>query len=55
MRAQIARQAEMIGFNYFIGYFMFGTMSLADAQRSLRLFVRDVMPHFDEISLVRSR
>jgi alkanesulfonate monooxygenase SsuD/methylene tetrahydromethanopterin reductase-like flavin-dependent oxidoreductase (luciferase family) len=54
VRAQIARQAEMIGFNYFIGYFMFGTMSLADAQRSLRLFVSDVMPHFDETSLVRA-
>jgi alkanesulfonate monooxygenase SsuD/methylene tetrahydromethanopterin reductase-like flavin-dependent oxidoreductase (luciferase family) len=44
VRATIEQQAEELGFNYFIGYFMFGTMTLADAQRSLRLFTDEVMP-----------
>ena len=44
VRAAIEQQQEELGFNYFIGYFMFGTMTLADAMRSMRLFTDDVMP-----------
>jgi alkanesulfonate monooxygenase SsuD/methylene tetrahydromethanopterin reductase-like flavin-dependent oxidoreductase (luciferase family) len=42
--AAIEAQQEALGINYLIGYFMFGTMQLADALRSMDLFVRDVMP-----------
>jgi alkanesulfonate monooxygenase SsuD/methylene tetrahydromethanopterin reductase-like flavin-dependent oxidoreductase (luciferase family) len=44
VRAEIERQAEALGINYFIGYFMFGTMALADALQSLELFARYVLP-----------
>jgi alkanesulfonate monooxygenase SsuD/methylene tetrahydromethanopterin reductase-like flavin-dependent oxidoreductase (luciferase family) len=44
VRAEIERQAETLGLNYFVGYHMFGSMSLADAMRSLRLFTTEVMP-----------
>ena len=44
VRVAIEQQQDELGFNYFIGYFMFGTMTLADAMRSLRLFTDDVMP-----------
>ena len=49
VRAQIARQIDDLGINYFVGYFMFGTMTLADALRSLQLFTSDVMPHFETV------
>jgi alkanesulfonate monooxygenase SsuD/methylene tetrahydromethanopterin reductase-like flavin-dependent oxidoreductase (luciferase family) len=42
-----ARLTEMVrefGYTYLIGYFMFGSMSLADASRSLDLFSTEVMP-----------
>ncbi len=45
VRAEIERQQEMLGINYFIGYFMFGTMTLADGMRSLQLFADEVMPN----------
>ena len=44
VRAEIERQQDELGINYFIGYFMFGTMTLADGMRSLRLFADEVMP-----------
>jgi alkanesulfonate monooxygenase SsuD/methylene tetrahydromethanopterin reductase-like flavin-dependent oxidoreductase (luciferase family) len=44
VRAAIERQQDELGINYFIGYFMFGTMTLADGLRSLRLFTDEVMP-----------
>lgn len=44
VRAEIARQAEILGINYLVGYLFFGTMTLADALRSLQLFGTEVMP-----------
>ena len=45
VRAEIERQIDALGINYFIGYFMFGTMTLTDALRSLELFAGDVIPN----------
>jgi alkanesulfonate monooxygenase SsuD/methylene tetrahydromethanopterin reductase-like flavin-dependent oxidoreductase (luciferase family) len=47
VRSAIAQQAEMTGANYFVGYFMFGTMTLAHAMRSMKLFSTEIMPHFE--------
>lgn len=49
VRAAIERQVEELGLNYLIGYFMFGTMPLADALRSLALFTSEVKPHLDRL------
>jgi alkanesulfonate monooxygenase SsuD/methylene tetrahydromethanopterin reductase-like flavin-dependent oxidoreductase (luciferase family) len=40
----LARQIREAGLNYLIGNFVFGTMAAADAQASVRLFARAVMP-----------
>jgi len=37
-------QADILGTNYILLYMMFGTLSLPDAMRSLRLFQSEVMP-----------
>jgi alkanesulfonate monooxygenase SsuD/methylene tetrahydromethanopterin reductase-like flavin-dependent oxidoreductase (luciferase family) len=42
--SDIARQHAEIGFNYLLAYLFLGTMSAADAMRSLKLFVGEVMP-----------
>jgi alkanesulfonate monooxygenase SsuD/methylene tetrahydromethanopterin reductase-like flavin-dependent oxidoreductase (luciferase family) len=44
VRAAIERQAAEMGVNYLLTYLFFGTMSFADAQRSLALFRSEVMP-----------
>jgi alkanesulfonate monooxygenase SsuD/methylene tetrahydromethanopterin reductase-like flavin-dependent oxidoreductase (luciferase family) len=44
VRAEIERQAKELGVNYLLTYLFFGTMSFADAQRSLALFAKEVMP-----------
>jgi alkanesulfonate monooxygenase SsuD/methylene tetrahydromethanopterin reductase-like flavin-dependent oxidoreductase (luciferase family) len=44
VRAEIERQIEAIGINYFIGGFYFGTMAHEDAMRSLTLFASEIMP-----------
>lgn len=41
---EIERQVAMTGINYLITYLFFGTMSAADAHRSLQLFRTQVMP-----------
>ena len=45
VRAEIERQIETLGINYLIGYFMFGSMTLADALHSLELFTTEVKPN----------
>ncbi len=50
VRAAIAEQLAITNANYLIGYFMFGTMKLADALRSLELFTTEVKPHFETVS-----
>lgn len=44
VRAEIERQATDLGLNYLVAYLFFGTMTLPDALRSLRLFSTEVMP-----------
>ncbi|HKA74528.1 MAG TPA: hypothetical protein VKE26_22190, partial [Xanthobacteraceae bacterium] len=44
VRAEIERQAAELGFNYLLTYLFLGTMTLADALRSLKLFASEVMP-----------
>ncbi|HEY7365789.1 MAG TPA: LLM class flavin-dependent oxidoreductase [Methylomirabilota bacterium] len=48
VRAQMARLLEATGCNYVICAFAWGTLSPAQASRSLRLFVDEVMPAFSE-------
>ncbi len=45
VRAEIERQVRELGVNYLLTYLFLGTMSLADALRSLHLFSTEVMPH----------
>jgi len=45
VRAEIERQVKELGVNYLLTYLFLGTMSLADALRSLQLFAAEVMPH----------
>jgi hypothetical protein len=42
--AEIEKQAREIGFNYLLTYFFLGTMPFDHAMRSMKLFVKDVMP-----------
>jgi alkanesulfonate monooxygenase SsuD/methylene tetrahydromethanopterin reductase-like flavin-dependent oxidoreductase (luciferase family) len=44
VRAAIEAQQDELGINYLICYLMFGTMTLADGMRSLKLFSEEVMP-----------
>ena len=44
VRAELLRQAGILGINYLVAYLFFGSMSLADALRSLDLFRDEVMP-----------
>ncbi len=44
VRKEIVRQQELLGINYLITYMFFGTMTLAQALRSLSLFRSEVMP-----------
>ena len=49
VRAEIERQAGALGINYLLTYLFLGTMSLADALRSLALFKSEVMPHLEKL------
>jgi alkanesulfonate monooxygenase SsuD/methylene tetrahydromethanopterin reductase-like flavin-dependent oxidoreductase (luciferase family) len=49
VRAEIERQTAELGLNYLIGYFMFGTLALVDALRSLELFTSDVKPALERL------
>lgn len=49
VRAEIERQATMLGLNYMLAYFFFGTMALSDALRSLRLFQAEIMPKLEKL------
>lgn len=44
VRERIEQQAAELGINYLLSYLLFGTMTLADALRSLQLFSSEVMP-----------
>jgi alkanesulfonate monooxygenase SsuD/methylene tetrahydromethanopterin reductase-like flavin-dependent oxidoreductase (luciferase family) len=49
VRAEIERQAEELGLNYLLAYLYFGTLSDANARRSLDLFSAEVMPYLDRL------
>ena len=49
VRAEIERQIKELGINYLLTYLFLGTMSLADALRSLSLFSTEVMPHLAKL------
>jgi alkanesulfonate monooxygenase SsuD/methylene tetrahydromethanopterin reductase-like flavin-dependent oxidoreductase (luciferase family) len=49
VRAEIERQVKELGVNYLLTYLFLGTMSLADALRSLNLFSAEVMPHLAKL------
>jgi alkanesulfonate monooxygenase SsuD/methylene tetrahydromethanopterin reductase-like flavin-dependent oxidoreductase (luciferase family) len=42
--AELEKQTAELGINYLLTYLFLGTMSLADAMRSLALFRDEVMP-----------
>jgi len=44
VRAEIERQVDELGVNYLLTYLFLGTMTLAEALRSLALFSSEVMP-----------
>jgi len=46
VRAEVERHLDATACTYFMGRFMYGTLSHAQAARSLDLFAREVMPHF---------
>src|SRR5215472_18855982 len=47
--AELERQIRELGINYLLTYLFLGTMSLADALRSLDLFRSEVMPHLAKL------
>lgn len=49
VRAAIERQTAELGINYLLTYLFFGEMSLAQAQRSLGFFRREVMPKIETL------
>jgi len=49
VRAAIEREMAELGTNYLLAYLFFGTLSFADAKRSLDLFSKEIMPHLEKI------
>jgi alkanesulfonate monooxygenase SsuD/methylene tetrahydromethanopterin reductase-like flavin-dependent oxidoreductase (luciferase family) len=49
VRAAIERESAELGTNYLLAYLFFGTLSYADAKRSLDLFSKEVMPALEKI------
>jgi alkanesulfonate monooxygenase SsuD/methylene tetrahydromethanopterin reductase-like flavin-dependent oxidoreductase (luciferase family) len=47
--AEIEKQRKEIGFNYLLTYLFLGSMSAADAMRSLKLFTAEVMPAVEKM------
>lgn len=47
--AEIEKQAKEIGFNYLLTYLFLGTMPFETAMRSMKLFVKDVMPAVEKM------
>jgi alkanesulfonate monooxygenase SsuD/methylene tetrahydromethanopterin reductase-like flavin-dependent oxidoreductase (luciferase family) len=47
--AEIERQQAELGFNYLLTYLFLGTMTLAEALRSLALFRTEVMPKLEKM------
>ena len=47
--AELRKQHADLGVNYLLAYLFFGTMTMSDAMRSLRLFTSEVMPEIDRL------
>ena len=47
--AEIERQAGELGINYLLSYLFFGTLTLEQAMRSLRLMATEVMPKIERL------
>jgi alkanesulfonate monooxygenase SsuD/methylene tetrahydromethanopterin reductase-like flavin-dependent oxidoreductase (luciferase family) len=47
VRAEVERHLAITGCTYFVGRFVFGDLPAERATRSLDLFAREVMPHFE--------
>ena len=47
--ARLQEQHRRVGFNYLLSYLFLGTMTLEQAMRSLKLFVKDVMPVLEKM------
>jgi alkanesulfonate monooxygenase SsuD/methylene tetrahydromethanopterin reductase-like flavin-dependent oxidoreductase (luciferase family) len=46
---EIERQAAELGINYLLSYLFFGTLTLEQALRSLRLMATEVMPKIEKL------
>jgi len=49
VRAGLEREAAELGTNYLLAYLFFGTLTYAEAKRSLDLFAKDVMPQLEKL------
>jgi len=47
--AEIERQVDKLGINYLLTYFFFGTLTLEQALRSLKLMSTEVMPKIERL------
>ena len=47
--AEIERQAAELGINYLLSYLFFGTLTLEQALRSLKLMATEVMPKIEKL------
>jgi alkanesulfonate monooxygenase SsuD/methylene tetrahydromethanopterin reductase-like flavin-dependent oxidoreductase (luciferase family) len=47
--AEIERQAAELGINYLLAYLFFGTLTLEQAMRSLKLMATEVMPKIERL------
>jgi alkanesulfonate monooxygenase SsuD/methylene tetrahydromethanopterin reductase-like flavin-dependent oxidoreductase (luciferase family) len=48
VRAKIEEQLDQCGANYFVPRFAYGDLTHEESVRSLELFTREVMPHFQK-------
>ena len=46
VRKRVQEHVHLTGSNYFVGSFFFGTLTLEQTLRSMRLFAQEVMPAF---------
>jgi alkanesulfonate monooxygenase SsuD/methylene tetrahydromethanopterin reductase-like flavin-dependent oxidoreductase (luciferase family) len=49
VRAGLEREAAELGTNYLLAYLFFGTLTYAEAKRSLDLFAKEVMPALEKL------
>lgn len=52
---KIVSFADLVGADYFVGVFRYGGMSVEDAEASMRLFAREVLPELQRLAPVEER